>query len=344
MIEGLRETVLGADGGHKILSAIVGQGEAKEKILACLLAGHHVLIEGPPGVGKTTLTKHIASALPSVEVVKGCAYHCDPAEPVCSLCRAKLAAGETLEAETIPGVKRFIRIQGSPDLTAEDLLGDVDPTQAFKFGPQDYRAFTPGKLLKGNRGIVFFDELNRVPEKLQNALLQVLEEGLATIGPYDLDYPANFIMVATMNPKERAGVEELSDVLLDRFDVVKMGYPETPEQEQEILERYGLRLDGVQVPPEVTQGIITLVRATREEPWSKELEQGVSVRGSLALYEKAQALALLEGRLAAETGDIRRMAASSMTTRVKASPDSKYYDDISGFIDELIKDVLGDAG
>ncbi|MDP6509990.1 MAG: AAA family ATPase [Dehalococcoidia bacterium] len=343
MIEGLRETVLGADKGQKVLSAIIGQGDAKEKILASLLAGHHVLIEGPPGVGKTTLTKHIASALPPVEVVKGCAYHCNPTDPVCPNCRAKQSSGEAIETETIAGAKRFIRIQGSPDLTAEDLLGDVDPTQAFKFGPQDFRAFTPGKLLKGNRGIVFFDELNRVPEKLQNALLQVLEEGIATIGPYDLDYPANFVMVATMNPKERAGVEELSDVLLDRFDVVKMTYPETPEQEQDILERYGLRLDDVQVPPEVTQSIISLVRATREEPWGKEMEQGVSVRGSLALYEKVQALALLEGRAASERGDIRRMAASSLTTRVKPSPDSKYYDDIPGFVDELVKEMLGDA-
>ena len=182
-----------------------------------------------------------------------------------------------------------------------------------------------------------------MPEKLQNALLQVLEEGIATIGPYDLDYPANFIMVATMNPKERAGVEELSDVLLDRFDVVKMSYPETAEMEAQILERYGLHLDGVEVPAEVTQDIITLVRATREEPWSKELEQGVSVRGSLALYEKVQALALLEGRRHAEKGDIRRMAASSLTTRLKPSPDSKYYDDADGLIEELVKAVLGDA-
>jgi len=342
VIEGLRDTILSAQKQKReLLSAIIGQEDAKEKVLASLLAGHHLLIEGPPGVGKTTLTKHVASALPEIEVVKGCPYHCDPKAPVCPLCRKKLEDKVPLEKETISGVKRFIRLQGSPDLTAEDLLGDIDPTQAFKYGPQDYRAFTPGKLLKGNRGIVFFDELNRVPEKLQNALLQVLEEGAATIGPYDVDYPANFVMVATMNPKERAGVEELSDVLLDRFDMVKMSYPETSEREKAILEKYGLRLDGVQVPGEVTDAIVALVRATREEPWSKELDQGASVRATLALYEKAQALALLEGRPRVERADIGRMAPSSLTTRIRPSPESKYYDDPGTFIQELVKGVLG---
>jgi len=339
----MRETILGSvEKGEDLLSIIVGQEDAKEKILASILAGHHILIEGPPGIGKTTLTRYVAETLPPMSAVKGCPYHCDPKVPICPACKENAKAGKTLEAEALSGEKRFVRIQGSPDLTAEDLLGDIDPTQAFKYGPQDHRAFTPGKLLKGNRGIVFFDELNRVPEKLQNALLQVLEEGTATIGPYDVDYPANFVMVATMNPREHAGVEELADVLLDRFDVVRMTYPETAEREKQILLERGERFEGVDMPDVVVNSIVKLVRATREEPWNTELEQGASVRAGLSLYEKAQTLALISRRKEASIADVKRMAVSAMGSRVKPSPESKYYDNPLDLIEEMAKKILGE--
>jgi len=322
------------------LEKIIGQKDAKRKILSSLLSGHHILIEGNPGVGKTTLARYIANLLPDMKAVKGCPYHCEAANPVCPTCLNQQKNGKPFEEEIIPGHKRFVRIQGSPDLTAEDLMGDIDPSKAFEFGPQDYRAFTPGKLLKGNKGIVFFDELNRVAEKLQNALLQVLEEGIATIGPYDVDYPSDFVMIATMNPKERAGVEELSDVLLDRFDVAKMTYTDTAEEDKQIILENAEKIDGVTVPDEVLDIIIKLIRRTREEKWNKELDQGASARAALSLYEKVQATALLDNRNTATLEDVREMAYSSVLGRIKPASSSQHYDDPASILEQIINEVF----
>src|SRR3989344_4746777 len=172
-------------------SDIIGQDNTKQQLLSALIMNRHIVIVGSPGIGKTTLAKNVAKLLPSIKA-NDCEFHCDPSYPLCPSCKDKKQ--KVIE---VKGEKRFVRIQGSPDLTVEDLLGDIDPIKAMQYGPLSVEAFTPGKIFKANNGVLFFDELNRLPEKLQNALLQVLEEGKATIGSYDIDFPANFIFIST---------------------------------------------------------------------------------------------------------------------------------------------------
>ena len=294
---------------------IIGQEKTKKQLLSALIMARHVIVVGYPGVGKTTLAKNVAKLLPEI-TVNDCGYNCDPKNPICPKCLDKKS-----KQVKINGDKRFVRVQGSPDLTVEDLIGDIDPIKALEYGPLTIEAFTQGKIFKENNGVLFFDEINRAPEKLQNALLQVLEEGRVTIGSYDIDLTSNFILISTMNPEDFAGTEKLSEVFQDRFDIIIMDYPENVEIETEIVKVKGKKLKEVIFDDDL---LILTLRFIDKLRHNKDLERAPSVRASLGLYERAQSNALINKRKNVIIEDILESIQSVLGHRIKLKAALRY--------------------
>lgn len=313
---------------------ILGQESVKKQLKSALLMDRHVILVGPPGVGKTTIAKNVLRLMPE-KIVNDCQFHCIPTSAICPSCRENGTKQKTikLKAEDL-----FIRVQGSPDLTAEDLIGDIDPIKALKFGPLSIEAFTPGKIFKANNGILFFDEINRCSEKLQNALLQVLEERKVTIGSYNIDFKSDFLFIGTMNPEDTS-TEPLSDVFLDRFDLIHMSYPETEEIEQKIMELKGKQI--INCPTELRTLIVKIVRNLRND---ERLEKKPSVRATIGIYERSQSNALVNKRKAVIIDDIREVIASVLAHRIKLKPSVKYLETPEQLIKEEVEKSLKRGG
>src|SRR3954447_6307302 len=141
--------------------------------------------------------------------------------------------GKTLLAKTLARTLggEFKRIQGTPDLMPSDITG----VHVFDETQRNF-VFRPGPLFAD---VVLVDEINRAGPKTQSALLEAMEERQVSVEREVLALPADFLVLATQNPREFEGTYPLPESQLDRFMLrIDVDYPDRAS-EAEILARYG---------------------------------------------------------------------------------------------------------
>jgi len=322
---------LGAEAARDLLFRGLSMARhTMDDLMSSLMAGHHILLTGPPGVGKTTLAQRTVSLLSERTVVEGCPLNCSAASPECPWCLERRSKGRALKTEILPGESRLRKITGSDELKVADLVGDLNPVAALEYGLFDLRTFVPGKLLRANGGILLIDFFDRVPERVLNAVLMGLAGEGVTIGSRDELFPLDVLIVATASA---AGLTRMSMDLSDHFDRVALGYVADPAVES------GLLAGGVERPPWEGPAMET-VRRTREHP---DLSRGVSTRGTIRYGELLRSYARLTGDSAPESV-LPDASRSALPHRVVVAPHAVANRSNVEVVEEILEDVLGNAG
>jgi MoxR-like ATPase len=230
-------------------------------------------------------------------------------------------SAKTLLANAVARVLgvNFKRVQFTPDTTASEILGQMGKQMGEP-------VFLPGAVFTN---VLLADEINRTPPKTQAALLEAMQERVITIDGNRYPLPDPFLVIATQNPFEQAGVYPLAESQLDRFlfkidldycdeesEVEMLTLPHlgvTPDLIGEVrpllgpvgLDKARVELDATEVPDPVARYIVRLVRRTRE---LDGVLLGASSRSAIHLMSAAKAIARLSGRSAVSVDDVREMA------------------------------------
>ena len=230
----------------------------------------------------------------------------------------------------------FKRVQGTADLMPSDIIG----VHVFE---EQQRAFVfrPGPLFAD---VLLVDEVNRAGPKTQSALLEAMEERQVSVERSVFRLPADFLVIATQNPREFEGTYPLPESQLDRFMLrIDMDYP-LREVEAEVLARYGgvalqiqdlldtvgvlqpallaaarVELEQIHVAAALSAYVLDLAQASRQHP---RLTLGVSTRGALALLKAARIAAGLHGRDFVSPDDVKETAAWVLAHRLVLTPEA----------------------
>ncbi len=256
-----------------------------------IAAGGHLLLEGPVGVGKTTVALAVCRHL-----------------------------GRTT-----------IRVDGDERYTENKLTGWFDPPLVLKTGYGE-ESFLAGPLVRAMRegAVLFINELNRMPESVQNVLLPALDERLLILPRIgEVRAADGFQVVATQNPVEYIATGHLSEALKDRFEHIPLRHQ--GEEEERLIVR---RVTG-SANEALVSAAVAVVRQTRCHP---RLRKGASVRAASGMVSLAERLDGAGSPATVDWASLRSAAIASLATRVELRDEEGVdpADGLASVVDEII--------
>ena len=189
---------------ERLGSDVVGRTREIELVVAALAADRHIVLEGPPGTGKSTLLRSVAHAL---------------------------------------GIG-FEFVEGNAELTPARLVGHFDPARVLAEGYEpDVFVPGPLATALQEGSLLYLEEINRVPEETLNVLVTVMSEGELHVPRLGrIDAAPGFRLVAAMNPFDAVGTARISSAIYDRVCRLAVDYQDA-DDETAITERHGADVD-----------------------------------------------------------------------------------------------------
>lgn len=257
-----------------------------------LIAGHDVVLLGERGQGKTRLLRTLSTLLDEwTPVIAGSELHEHPYEPITHESQ-RLAAthGEQLPVAWLHRDARYVEKLSTPDTSVADLIGDVDPmrvAEGRRLG--DPETIHYGLIPRANRGIVCLNELPDLAERIQVALLNVMEERDIQIRGYVLRLPLDVLVVASANPEDYTNRGRIITPLKDRFGAeIRTHYPVELADEIAVMRQEATL--SAEVPEVLLEILARFTRALRHSPAINQAS-GVSARFAIAGAETIAAAA-----------------------------------------------------
>ncbi len=281
---------------HKAITSIIqGQDETVRRILACLLAGGHVLLEDNPGTGKTTLAKTLSRAMSEA---------------------------------------KFSRVQFTPDLLPSDILGisildQSSQNFAFQKGPIFTDILLADEINRASPRTqsALLEAMGESQVTIDGKRYNLSEAFfvIATQNPVEFrgTYPlpeAQMDRFALQSQLGYVSEEEESSILLSQSKGNPVDAMQSVISREELIEcRKAVKK--VRVTDEMRNYIVALVAATRGRD---KVQLAASPRASLSLMQLSQALTLLKGEDFVTPETVQSIAADVIAHRLVLDSDARY--------------------